>query len=72
MHITDWITTIVHAAGLTEPTDRIIDGVSQLDWLTGKQSVSNRDGFIYWMGSENVRCEVARFQTCPHRPEILD
>jgi arylsulfatase A-like enzyme len=52
MHITDWFTTIVHAAGLTEPTDRIIDGVSQLDWLTGKQSVSNRDGFIYWMGSE--------------------
>ena len=52
MHITDWFTTIVHSAGLTEPTDRIIDGVSQLDWLTGKQSVSNRDGFIYWMGPE--------------------
>jgi len=27
MHITDSITTIEHAAGLTEPTDRIIDGV---------------------------------------------
>jgi arylsulfatase len=52
MHVTDWFTTIAHAAGLTEPTDRIIDGVNQFDWLSGKQPFSNRDGFIYWMGSE--------------------
>jgi arylsulfatase A-like enzyme len=25
MHITDWFTTILHAAGLSEPDDRVID-----------------------------------------------
>ena len=35
MHVTDWFTTILHAAGVNEPTDRVIDGVDQLDWLAG-------------------------------------
>jgi hypothetical protein len=25
---------------------------NQLDWLTGEQPFSKRDGFIYWMGAE--------------------
>ncbi|MEN3219857.1 sulfatase-like hydrolase/transferase [Mycolicibacterium porcinum] len=50
MHVCDWFTTIVRAAGTTEPADRIIDGVDQIDWLTGQQPHSNRDGFPYWMG----------------------
>jgi arylsulfatase len=52
MHITDWFTTILHAAGLTEPTDRVIDGVDQLGWLTGAEAESARDGYIFWMGDE--------------------
>jgi arylsulfatase len=52
MHVTDWFTTILHAAGLSEPTDRIIDGIDQLDWLTGAQESSHRDGYIYWMGPQ--------------------
>jgi arylsulfatase len=52
MHVTDWFTTIVHAAGLREPTDRVIDGVDQLDWLTGQANASQREGYIYWMGPE--------------------
>jgi arylsulfatase len=52
MHVTDWFTTILHAAGLREPTDRVIDGVDQLDWLTGRANASQREGYIYWMGPE--------------------
>jgi arylsulfatase len=52
MHVTDWFTTMLHAAGLEAPTDRVIDGVNQLDWLTGKTATSGRDAYIYWMGRE--------------------
>jgi arylsulfatase A-like enzyme len=52
MHVTDWFTTIMHAAGSSEPGDRVIDGVDQLDWLTGKSETSSREGYIYWMGPQ--------------------
>ena len=52
MHVTDWFTTLLRAAGLSPPADRVIDGVDQLDWLTGRQHSSARDGLIYWMGPE--------------------
>jgi arylsulfatase len=52
MHITDWFTTILRAAGIDKPDDREIDGIDQLDWLTGEQSSSARDGYLYWMGPE--------------------
>jgi Sulfatase len=52
MHVTDWFTTILHAAGLSEPTDRVIDGVNQLRWLAGSQDASAREGYIFWMGPE--------------------
>ena len=52
MHVTDWFTTILHAAGLSEPADRVIDGVNQLDWLAGQPDASAREGYIYWMGPE--------------------
>jgi hypothetical protein len=52
MHVTDSFTTILHAAGVSEPSDRVIDGVDQLDWLCGEQDASARDGYIFWMGPE--------------------
>jgi arylsulfatase A-like enzyme len=52
MHVTDWFTTILHAAGLSEPTDRVIDGVNQLEWLAGGQDASAREGYIFWMGPD--------------------
>jgi arylsulfatase len=52
MHITDWFTTILQACGLNAPDDRVIDGINQLEWLSGRRPSSARDGFIYWMGSE--------------------
>jgi arylsulfatase len=52
MHVTDWFTTLLRAAGVDKPTDREIDGVDQLAWLAGQQAASARDGYLYWMGSE--------------------
>ena len=52
MHVTDWFTTILHAAGLTEPADWVINGVNQLGWLTGQAATSQREGYIYWMGPQ--------------------
>ncbi len=46
------VTTILHAAGVNEPADRVIDGVDQLEWFAGKQAPSARDGYVYWMGPE--------------------
>jgi arylsulfatase len=50
MHITDWFTTILRAAGVKKPDDRVIDGIDQLDWLSGREKTSKREGYVYWMG----------------------
>jgi arylsulfatase len=52
MHVVDWYTTLLSAAGASAPADRVIDGVDQLGWLTGHDETSHRDGYIYWMGPE--------------------
>ncbi len=52
MHVTDWFTTLVRAAGAEVPAGRVIDGVNQLAWLSGQRSSSLRDGYLYWMGPE--------------------
>jgi arylsulfatase len=36
MHVTDWFPTLTVAAGVSTPTDRVIDGIDQLPWLTGQ------------------------------------
>jgi len=51
MHVVDWFTTILRVAGTAAPDDRVIDGIDQLEWLTGATGESARDGYIYWMGS---------------------
>jgi arylsulfatase A-like enzyme len=52
MHVTDWFATILRAAGVEPPRDRVIDGIDQLDWLSGDAPESQRDGYVYWMGPE--------------------
>jgi arylsulfatase A-like enzyme len=52
MHITDWFATILAAAGVAVPDDREIDGINQLEWLTGAAKESLREGYPYWMGSQ--------------------
>ncbi|TDW59975.1 arylsulfatase [Novosphingobium sp. PhB55] len=52
MHVVDWFPTLLRAANVAPPTDRVIDGVDQFDWLTGKSPASARESYIYWMGDE--------------------
>jgi arylsulfatase len=69
MHVTDWFTTLLHAAGVSPPTDHVIDGLDQLDWLTGRQDTSAR-GTAVLDGTGDVRREMARFQAGACPPEI--
>lgn len=62
MHVTDWFTTILSVAGTPVPKDRVIDGVDQSDWLTGKSPTSAREGYIYWMGQEMYGAKWRNFK----------
>jgi arylsulfatase A-like enzyme len=50
MHITDLYPTLARVAGADVPTDRIIDGLDQVDFLTGKSDASPREGFPVYNG----------------------
>ena len=50
MHTTDLLPTLARAGGASVPTDRIIDGIDQLDFWTGKVDASPRDGFPVYNG----------------------
>ena len=50
VHITDLYPTIARIAGAKLPTDRIIDGLDQFAFLTGKTDKSARDGFPVYNG----------------------
>jgi arylsulfatase len=52
LHITDLYPTLARVAGAEVPTDRVIDGVDQLAFLTGKQDKSGREGFVYYIKQE--------------------
>jgi arylsulfatase A-like enzyme len=62
MNVTDWFSTLADAAGAPLPQDRIIDGVNQLDWLTGAVEESQREGYLYWMGTELYRAKWWNFK----------
>jgi arylsulfatase len=48
VHVVDLLPTLGRIAGYNVPDDRIIDGVDQLDFFTGKQKKSNLEGFIIY------------------------
>ena len=50
MHITDLYPTLARIAGANLPADRIVDGIDQLDFLTGKSKKSAREGFPVYNG----------------------
>ena len=52
VHAIDMFATFANVAGADVPDDRVIDSVDQLDFLTGTQEKSNRDGFMVYVGSE--------------------
>jgi arylsulfatase len=45
VHITDLLPTLAKPAGYKVPTDRMIDGVDQMDFFMGKTKESAREGF---------------------------
>ncbi len=52
VHMVDMLPTLARIAGAAVPQDRIIDGVDQLDFLTGDQQKSNREGFPVFNGDD--------------------
>ncbi len=52
VHEMDLFPTLARIAGGKVPTDRIIDGVDQLDFLTGKQERSNRESVVIYVGND--------------------
>jgi arylsulfatase len=49
VHAVDMFTTLARLGGAQIPRDRAIDGVDQLDFFTGVQERSNRDGFVVFI-----------------------
>jgi arylsulfatase len=52
IHVVDLFPTLAKIANLELPTDRIIDGQDQSEFLLGKQDKSNREGFVYFIKTE--------------------
>ena len=52
VHVTDLYPTLARVVGARAPTDRPIDGADQLDFFLGRQSKSNREGFVYYIKNE--------------------
>ncbi len=52
VHMVDVLPSLAAVAGYQVPTDRIVDGVDQMDFFKGKQTNSNRDGFPAFNGDE--------------------
>jgi arylsulfatase len=52
VHAIDMFATFANVAGGDVPDDRVIDSIDQLDFLTGRQEKSNRDGFMVYVGAE--------------------
>lgn len=52
VHMVDMLPTLARVGGAEVPADRKIDGVDALDFFTGKQAKSNREGFPAFNGEE--------------------
>jgi arylsulfatase A-like enzyme len=52
IHEMDLFPTLARIAGGKVPDDRVIDGIDQLDFLTGSQQGSNRDSVIIYVGND--------------------
>jgi arylsulfatase A-like enzyme len=52
--IMDFMPTFASILGIKLPTDRAIDGVNQMDVLTGKSAVGNRESLLSFIGPDLV------------------
>ena len=58
----DLFPTLARVAGGKVPTDRPIDGVDQLDFLTGRQETSNRDCVLLFLGQRLMAIKWKNFK----------
>ena len=52
VHEMDLLPTLAAFVGAETPSDRVIDGVDQSDFILGEQEKSNREGFVVYMGDK--------------------
>ncbi len=52
VHEMDLFPTFARLVGGKVPTDRVIDGVDQLDYFLGKKEASNREAFVVYVGAD--------------------
>ena len=52
VHEMDLFPTLARIVGGKVPSDRVIDGVDQFDFLVGKEKKSNRDSVVIYVGNE--------------------
>jgi len=71
MHVVDWFPTLMNLIGHEDgvPKDRVIDGVDQSAFLTGKQEHSNRDHFHMFFAEQHVGMKYKNFKILTHRVE---
>jgi arylsulfatase len=71
MHVVDWFPTLLNLIGNKEsvPTDRIIDGCDQSEFIIGKQKNSNRDYFHMYFDKQHVGMRYKNFKVLTHKIE---
>jgi arylsulfatase len=58
----DLFPTLARIAGAKVPADRPIDGVDQLDFLTGRQETSNREHVLLFLGQRLMAIKWRNFK----------
>lgn len=61
----DWAPTLANIIGAQMPTDRPIDGVDQSGFLTGRQTKSNRESLITFLGEEIAAVRWRQYRLYP-------
>jgi arylsulfatase len=71
VHVTDWFPTLLNMIGHPEkvPTDRVIDGIDQSAFVTGKQTNSNRNYYHMYFDKLHVGMRYKNFKVLTHKVE---
>jgi len=71
MHVVDWFPTLLSLIdqGDSIPTDRVMDGCDQSDFITGEQEHSNRDHFHMFFDQLHVGMRYKNFKVLTHKIE---
>ena len=71
VHVVDWFPTLLNMINHKEsvPSDRVLDGVDQSDFITGAQEQSNRDHFHMFFDSLHVGMRYKNFKVLTHKIE---